>query len=238
MTNSGHLSAKSSARPNRLDEVGGNHREGMPIEDRDAEGKIAFETLDRARENELRLDVELLRELALPLLGQMRRAEHRDSTDLAAIEQLPRDETRFDGLPDADVVRDEHAHRIELERHHQRHELIRPGLDGDAAEAAERTGGRAGRQARRVAQQPPPGEVSEVPLAGQSERRRSDGLDPRQDACDLLVEPADRTNDEHLVRGCRQHDPFAASCLNERPRRGERSGAHVAFPIGTWAPHL
>ena len=211
----------------RLDEVGGDHRAGMPLEDRDPEGQIAFEALDGARQHELRFEVELLRQLPLPLLRQVRRAEHRDPADLAAIEQLARDEARLDGLADAHVVGDEQAHRVEPEGHHQRHELVGPGLDGDAAEAAERAGGGAGRETRRVAQPPARGEVPEVFPAGQPERRRFDRLHRRQQAGDLLVEPADGTEHQQFVRGFGQDHPFPAPRLDEGARLGEGGGAHA-----------
>ena len=51
-------------------------------------GQIAFEPLDGATQNQLGVDVELLRQLALPLLGEMRWAEHGDSSDLAAVQKL------------------------------------------------------------------------------------------------------------------------------------------------------
>ena len=57
----------------------------------------------------------------LPLLGQGRGTEHRQAVDLAAVEQLAGDETGFDGFADPHVIGDQHAHRIELQRHHQRH---------------------------------------------------------------------------------------------------------------------
>jgi hypothetical protein len=63
------------------------------------------------------------------------------------------DERGLDGLADTDVVGDEQAHRIELERHEQRHELVGARLDGDLAEAAERAGAAPQRQQQRVAQE-------------------------------------------------------------------------------------
>ncbi len=84
---------------------------------------------------------------SLPLLRQVRRAQHGKPPDLATVEQFAGDDRCLDGLADADVVGDQEAHRVELERHHQRHELIGSRLDGDATEAAERTSGRTGRQA-------------------------------------------------------------------------------------------
>jgi hypothetical protein len=102
----------------------------------------------------------------------MRGAEHSHLSDLAPVEELAGDDRRLDGLADTDVVGDEQPHRIELERHHQRHELVRPGLGGDAAEAPEGTRRGARREARRVAQELPCGEVAEIGFAGKPERRR------------------------------------------------------------------
>ena len=148
-----------------LDEVGGHDGERVPVKDRYAERQVALQALDGARQHQRRVDVELLRELALPLLGQMRRAQHGDAADLAAVEQLAGGEARLDGLADADVVGDEHAHRVELQRHHQRHELVGPGLDRDAAEAAEGARGGAGGEVCGVAQEAAGGEVAEVFMA-------------------------------------------------------------------------
>jgi hypothetical protein len=90
-----------------LDEVGGDHREAVAVEDRNPERQVAFQSLDGAGEHQLGLDVELLGQLGLPLLGQMRRTEHGQAPDLAPVEQLAGDETGLDGLADADVVGDE-----------------------------------------------------------------------------------------------------------------------------------
>ena len=151
----------------------------MAVEDRDADRQVALQALDRAAQHQLGLDVELLGQLPLPLLGQVRRAEHGQPPDLAAVQQLAGDERRLDGLADADVVGDQQAHRVELERHHQRHELVGPRLDGDAAEAAERAGGGAGGEARRVAQELAGGEVAEVGRAWAAGRSRTRPARPR-----------------------------------------------------------
>ena len=93
-------------------------------------------------------------QLALPLLGEVRRAEHGEALDLAAVEQLAGDQRGLDRLADADVVGDQQPHRVELERHQQRHELVGARLDGDPAEASG-TGRRDERkpEPQRVAQQ-------------------------------------------------------------------------------------
>ena len=198
-----------------LDEVGGHDGERVPVEDRYAERQVALQALDGARQHQLRFDVELLRKLALPLFGQVGRAQHGDAADLAAIKQLAGDEARLDGLADADVVGDEHAHRLEFQRHHQRHELVGPGLDGDAPEAAEGAGGGPGGETRGIAQQPAGGEVAEVLAAGEAEGCGFDRFDGWEDAGDLLVEPADGAKHQEVGGGFGEHDPLATAGVDE-----------------------
>ena len=212
--------------PRCLDEVGGYDGEPVPVEDGHPEGEVPLQAPDGAREHELRLDVELLQQLALPLFGEMRRAEHRQAADLAAVEQLAGDEARLDGLADAHVVGDEHAHRIELERHHQRHELVGPGLDRDAAEAAERAGGGAGREPRGVAEEPTRGEVAEIFPPGEPERCGFDRLDRREDAGDLLVQPAGRVEHQKVAGRFGEDHPFASARRHEGAGLEGGSGAH------------
>ena len=211
-----------------LDEVGRNDGKGVTVEDRFAHQQVAFQPLDRARQDQFGLDVELLRQLPLPLFGQGRGTEHGQTADLAAVEQLTSDEAGFDGLADANVVGDQHAHRIELQRHHQRHELVGPGLDGDAPETAKRAGGGAGGEAGRVAQQAARGEVAEVFPARKPERRRLDRLHRRQDPGDLFVETAHRAQHQQFVGRVGQHHPLAAACSDEGAGLGEALCAHVS----------
>ena len=97
--------------------------------------------------------MELVAQLGLPLLGQVRRAEHGQALDLAAVQQLAGDQAGFDGLADAHIVGDQQADRVELERHQQRHELVGPRLDANPGKRAERPGAGAEAQAHGVAQQ-------------------------------------------------------------------------------------
>ena len=211
-----------------LDEVGGHHGERVPVEDGDAERQVALQALDGARQHELRLDMELLGKLALPLLGQVRRAQHGDAADLGAVEQLAGDEACLDGLADPDVVGDEHAHRVEPERHHQRHELVGPWIDRDAPEAAEGAAGGAGGETSGVAEQQPGGEVAEVLAAGKPEGRGLDRLDRGKDARDLLVEPADGAKHEEVGGGFGEDDPLAAAGVDEGAGGEGGCGAHGA----------
>ena len=89
----------------------------------------------------------------LPLLGELRRAEHGQRARLRRGRAVRGRSAGFDGLADAHVIGDQQAHRIELERHQQRHELVRARLDGDTGKRAERPGAGAEAEAHRIAQQ-------------------------------------------------------------------------------------
>ncbi len=92
----------------------------------------------------------------------MRRAQHRDPVDLAAIKEFPRDEQGLDGLAHADAVGDEKPHGFLPEGHEQGHELVRARVDTEAGEAAEgaRTGASA--EPKRIPQQPTTTGVAEL----------------------------------------------------------------------------
>src|SRR5688572_30777743 len=108
----------------RLDEVRRDDRKWMPVEYRCTNTQIPLKALNRTAQHEFRLDVKLCCQLTLPLLGQVRRTEHCQASNLSSVEELSRDHRGFDGLANADVIGDEDPHRIELEGHHQRHKLI------------------------------------------------------------------------------------------------------------------
>jgi hypothetical protein len=212
-----------------LDEVGADDGERMAVEDRLVDGQISFEPLDGAAQDQFGFDVELAGQFALPLLGQMRRAEHRHGADFAAIVQFAGDERGFDGLADAHVVGDEQSDRIEPQRHHERHELIGTRLDGDASETPERAGGGAGREPRRVAEQSPGPEVAEVASVRERKGGRLHRFDAGQDADHLLVKSAHGPYEQRFVVRLRKHHPFSSSRSNEGPWLGERR-AHCAGP--------
>ena len=101
--------------PRRLDEFRRNDGKRVPIEHRlVAPRNLALESLNRAAQNKFSLDVELLRQLALPLLGQMRRTQDGQSPDLTAIEKLSGDERGLHRFADPHVVGNEQAHGVEL----------------------------------------------------------------------------------------------------------------------------
>jgi len=98
-----------------LDKLGRNDREGIEIKDGLIQtAQSAFQARGSGGQHQFGIDMELVAQLRLPLLGQLRRAKHRQAFDFAAVEQLARHQSGFDGFPDADIVRDQHAHRVEL----------------------------------------------------------------------------------------------------------------------------
>ncbi len=136
-----------------FDVVQADHGDGMLLEQAHADRQAALQTRGAGGGDRHRREVEAFGQFPDPLLDQVRRAEHGKALDLAAVEQLAGDQQRLDGLADADVVGDQQAHRVELERHQQRHQLIAAGLDADVAEAAEWPGAAAQRQRQRIGQQ-------------------------------------------------------------------------------------
>ena len=90
--------------------------------------------IDGAGADDHRFEVELLGEFLLPLLAQVRRAQHAEAPDVAAVVQLAGNEQRLDGFAHPDVVRDQQAHRVQAERHQQRDELVQARANRDAAE--------------------------------------------------------------------------------------------------------
>jgi len=113
----------------------------------------AFEAPGARRGDRDGLEVEAGFQLGDPLLDEVGRAQHDAAFDLAAVEHLAEDEGGFDGLADSDVVGDEQAHGVELERHEQRDKLVGPRFDGDLAEAPEGTRAPARGEQQRIAQE-------------------------------------------------------------------------------------
>ena len=61
------------------------------------------------------MDFELRCQLRDPLIDEVRRAEHREPLDLAAVEKLAGNQSALDCLADAHVVGDQEAHHVELQ---------------------------------------------------------------------------------------------------------------------------
>ncbi len=146
----------------------------------------------------------------------MRRAEDSEVSGFAAVEQLAGDEACLDGLADTNVVGDQEAHRVELERHQERHQLVRAGLDGDLGERAKRPGARAEAQPDGVAQQPAGSEVADAGGIRQVESGGLDALERQVDPGCLVLGAAQRAKHEQVVGRFGEYDPFAVACFDQR----------------------
>ena len=177
-------------------------------------------------------DVEADLQLGDPLVHEMRRAEDGGALDVAAVEQLAGDEQGLDGLPDPDVVGDEEAHRIELQRHEQRHELVGARLDRDPSDAPEGSGAPPQREQQRVAQQEGRVVSAELVRARQGEPGLADRLDlERQvDQRPILVRSGDGTDPQRLRRASAEDDPLPPAGADEGSG-GVGEAAHEACPI-------
>jgi len=122
---------KLVASPVGLDEVGRHDREREPFEDGLTADALAFQAADRARQHQFGLQAELGAQLAGPLLGQRRAAQHRKPAGVPDSQQFDCDEGRLDGLADADVIGDQQADGILPQGHQKGHELVGARLNGD-----------------------------------------------------------------------------------------------------------
>ncbi len=108
------------APPVGLHEVRRDYDVRVAIEDGLACAQVTLQALGGTGEDLLRLDVELLAQLRLPLSGELGRAEYGEPVGLPPVQELAGDKARLDRLADTDVVGDQDAHRVELQRHQKR----------------------------------------------------------------------------------------------------------------------
>ena len=176
-------------------------------------------------------DVEANLQLGDPLVHEMRRTEDDGAFDVAAVEQLARDEQGLDRLPHPDVVRDEQAHRVELERHEQRHELVRARLDRDLTDAPKGSRSSPQREQQRVAQQERRVVPAELARVRQGEPGFANRLDLQRKVNQrpVLVRSRDRTDLECLRRASTEDDPLPPTGADEASGRVEEV-AHGARP--------
>ena len=200
-------------------------------EDAHAGRNAPFQTARAPGGDGYRADVEANVELRDPLVHQVRRAEDDGALDVAAVEQLARDEQGFDGLADPDVVGDEQAHRVELERHEQRHELVGARLDRNLSEAPKRPRAPPQREQQRIAKQQGRVVPAQLIRAGQREPRLADRLDlERQvDQRPIFLRSRDGANPQRLGRASAEDDPLPPASADEAAGR-EGDVAHDACP--------
>jgi hypothetical protein len=145
----------------------------------------------------------------------VRRTEHREALHLPAIEQLASYQTSLHRLADADVVGDQQAHWIELERHEEWDQLVRPRLDSYVPERPERSSTVAEAKPDRLAKKPTGAVVAHLGWVRQLEIGGLDLLERRPDARDFVLSPAKRTEHEEGPLTLGQNHPFATAGTNQ-----------------------
>jgi hypothetical protein len=159
----------------------------------------------------------LMLQLTLPLIAQMGRADHRHPRDLTAVEQFTGDQRRLNRLPDPHIIGDQQAHRVETQRHQQRHNLIGARAKPQPPHTAERTGAAAQAQARRIAQQRPTLEIPHRSRVGRRKRRRAHIVlfERQEDAAHPGCAPAERTQQQQVIVLRGKHHPFAFATAHQ-----------------------
>ena len=135
---------------------------------------------------------------------------------MPAVEQLAGDHAGLDGLAHAHVVGDQQPHRVEAQRHDQRHELVRSRSDRDVAERAERRRARAQAEPGGVEQEARRRGIGDRARVGARERCRLDlPLERKKEADLLMVRPGERLQADQARRGRGQRYPITTARPNQ-----------------------
>ena len=200
-------------------------------EDAHARRYAALQTARASGGDRCGTDMEAYLQLGDPLVHEVRRTEDDGTVDVAAVEKLAGYKQSLDRLAHPDVVRDEEAHRIELERHEQRHKLVGAWLNRDLSKAPKRSGTPSQRQQQRVAKQ----EGRVVPAELLRTRQGEPGLANRLhlqrqvDQRPILIRTRDRTDPQRRRRASGEDDPLPPARADEASRRVDEV-AHGACP--------
>ena len=200
-------------------------------EDACARRHALFQTPRAIGGNRCGADMKANLQLGDPLVHEVRRAEDDGAVNVAAVEKLAGDEQSLDRLAHPDVVRDEQAHRIELERHEQRHELVGARLDRDLSKAPERAGTPAQREQQRVAKQQGRVVPPELIRARQGEPGLANRLDLERQVNQrpVLIRARHGTDQQGFRRGSGKNYPLPPAGADEAPG-GVDQVAHGVCP--------
>ena len=145
-----------------LDEIDADDLERVVIVNAGVALDLAVETGLGIGTDDDGLDVELGADFLLPLFAEVREADDGEAFYLPAFQKFPDDEERFDGLADADVIRDQESHGILPERHDQRDDLVSARPEGKFGKGAEGAGAVAEGQPGGIVEQAGGADVAEV----------------------------------------------------------------------------
>ena len=95
----------------------------------DPDPALSSQSVDVVGIDDLEAEAELLTHLPLPLQAEARRADHEDPPGLVAEHELLHDETRLDGLAQANVIGDQQVHAGHPQSPHQRQKLVVLDID-------------------------------------------------------------------------------------------------------------
>lgn len=201
------------------------------MEDAVADGQVALQPRGAVGGDGHGAEVKARLELGGPLIDEVRRTQDGEAGDVAAIEELARDESGLDGLADANVVGDEQTHHVELERHQQRDELVGPGLDGDLSRGPEGPGAAAEREQEGVAE-----EGRRAVTRGLLQRRRGEGrlgdgfgLEPEVQEGLVFLGAGHRAHAQDVGVATVEDDPLASARADEGAG-AELRGGHGVLP--------
>jgi hypothetical protein len=100
-----------------FDEIQRDYDEVVDVKEGLSYPAVTFQAAGSTWQDYFRVNLKLVAEFRLPLLGELRRTQDSQASDFAAVEQLSGDQTGFYRLADAHIVGNQQAHWIELERH-------------------------------------------------------------------------------------------------------------------------
>ena len=112
----------------------------VQIEERLRHRRATFQPGGGGGQHKFGLNVKLVPQLALPLLGQRRRAKHRQALNFTAGKQLTRHQSGLNGLANTDIIRDQEPDGLDTQRHEQRDKLVRTRPDRYTTKGTKRGG--------------------------------------------------------------------------------------------------
>src|ERR1035437_8528931 len=100
-----------------LDEIQRDDDEVVDVKQGLSNPAVTFQAAGSTRQDYFRVNLKLVAEFRLPLLGELWRAKDSPAYAFAAVEQLTGDQTGVHCLTDAHIDGNQQAHRVQLARH-------------------------------------------------------------------------------------------------------------------------
>ena len=100
-----------------FDVVQADDDDGVVVEQAHSVGQVALDPAGAGRCEGHGLQVEAVLQFGLPLLDQVRRAQHGQAGDFATVHQLAHDEASFDRFTDTHVIGNQQAYGVQAQGH-------------------------------------------------------------------------------------------------------------------------